>query len=417
MKSLSFIADNAADALGRISSSLGPEAVVLSVTPIPASGMARFWRKPRLQVTAGLPESLPLERDGAEEARWLAAKVDEHEDVHEAGQVQAAPQCRPARAYSGGFRPAHQSCTAANLPDDFHAQAPLPRGNSWNIDALRHFTRPSVRPGAANDPVPRVRADAEMAGPNPPAPAQRWRSAALLQRMGLQPLQVELVLERARSVHGSTPPAAFAQEFALVRETLFSFWRPAPDRARTPAPPIHIFIGPPGSGKTTALCKWLADFVLIEGRSARAWRLDSRDAHAGRLLDYYGAYLGVPVAPDWSEPRTPAGFDAGFVDVPGINSLDPAALEQWHDRLQAIPGAEWHLVLNAAYETPVLLAQARAFSALPIRDLIFTHLDEERRPAKLWNFLVGTDYTVRALTSGQNIPGGFAVATPEALIS
>jgi flagellar biosynthesis GTPase FlhF len=73
------------------------------------------------------------------------------------------------------------------------------------------------------------------------------------------------------------------------------------------------------------------------------------------------------------------------------------------------------LVLNAAYETSILLAQARAYAVLPIRDLVVTHLDEEPRGGKLWNLLLGTNYTLRYLSSGQNIPGEFVPATPEAL--
>jgi flagellar biosynthesis GTPase FlhF len=75
-----------------------------------------------------------------------------------------------------------------------------------------------------------------------------------------------------------------------------------------------------------------------------------------------------------------------------------------------------HLVLNAAYEAPVLLAQARGFDDWPVSDLILTHLDEEKRLGKLWNFVLGTKFTVRFLSGGQNVPGDFSVATPELLI-
>ncbi len=85
-------------------------------------------------------------------------------------------------------------------------------------------------------------------------------------------------------------------------------------------------------------------------------------------------------------------------------------------RLEALPGAHTHLVLNAAYDTTVLLAQARSFSALPVDDLIFTHLDEEKRPARLWNVLLGTNFTVRFLSRGQNIPGELVCARPALLL-
>jgi hypothetical protein len=48
-------------------------------------------------------------------------------------------------------------------------------------------------------------------------------------------------------------------------------------------------------------------------------------------------------------------------------------------QLALLPPSQIHLILNAAYEVPLLLAQVRAFSSLPITDLSFTHLDEENR--------------------------------------
>jgi flagellar biosynthesis GTPase FlhF len=54
-----------------------------------------------------------------------------------------------------------------------------------------------------------------------------------------------------------------------------------------------------------------------------------------------------------------------------------------------------------------LLAQIRAFSSLPIEDLILTHLDEEPRWGKIWNIVLGTNYPVRYLSAAQNVPGDF----------
>jgi flagellar biosynthesis GTPase FlhF len=64
-------------------------------------------------------------------------------------------------------------------------------------------------------------------------------------------------------------------------------------------------------------------------------------------------------------------------------------------------------VLNAAYESAVLFEQYHAFSGFAPEDLIFTHMDEERRRVKLWNFVLGTNCCVSFLSGGQKIPGDF----------
>jgi flagellar biosynthesis protein FlhF len=257
--------------------------------------------------------------------------------------------------------------------------------------------------------------DLEPADAGPPGLGGAWRSAGILHQLGLLPLYVDKVLDRARSSSGEVPPPSLLDEFSLVRSALASFWRPAA-RAANGSPSIHVFIGPPGSGKTTALCKWLTKSVLAEGRSARAWRLDGRAANFAGLLDVYGEILGVTVEREWRANQTLAGFDLGFLDLPGLDLQNAQAVEQSRARLNTIASAQVHLVLNAAYDVSVLLAQARAFSALPVNDVIFTHLDEEKRPAKLWNVVLGTNFTVRFLSGGQNIPGDFFSASANLLI-
>jgi flagellar biosynthesis GTPase FlhF len=86
-----------------------------------------------------------------------------------------------------------------------------------------------------------------------------------------------------------------------------------------------------------------------------------------------------------------------FVDLPGVNPNDANALAQLQQRSRALPGAQVHLVLNAAYETPLLLAQAASVCRLADPDVIVTHLDEETRWGKLWNLVLGTNCTLRFL--------------------
>ena len=70
-----------------------------------------------------------------------------------------------------------------------------------------------------------------------------------------------------------------------------------------------------------------------------------------------------------------------------------------------------HLVLNGAYDISILLAQFRAFSVLPIEDLVITHLDEETSWGKLWNLVLGTNCSIRHFSAGQNIPGDLCEAS------
>ena len=236
--------------------------------------------------------------------------------------------------------------------------------------------------------------------------AGAWRIGPVLENLGFLPRHAERVVDELRVQHGDTAPESLAQEIPLARSVLLQLW---PSRRPVAVTDVHVFVGAPGVGKTTALCKWLTQAVLLDGRRARVWRLDGRTANTGESLSVHGDILGVPVERSWTgEPLTD---DMAFVDLPGASAAGEVmdCFAQW-------PTAQVHLVLNAAYETSVMLAQVRAFSALPIADLIVTHLDEETRWGKLWNLVLGTNCAIRFLGAGQNIPGEFQDATPEKLL-
>lgn len=240
-----------------------------------------------------------------------------------------------------------------------------------------------------------------------------WRSAQLLQKTGLLPLHAKHILDTAQAERGERPPASLHAEIALVRGVLEKSWREAP--ACLPQS-VHILIGPAGSGKTTALCKWLAQTSLVEGRLARVWRLDGITANTAESLSVYCEILNVPHERVWQDSWGAIAEDIAFVDLPGVDWRDPAAVEELGALTRRFGQAHLHLVLNGAYDISVLLAQRRAFSSLPVEDLIITHLDEEPHWGKLWNLVLDGGHGLRHLSSGHNIPGEFQEATAEKIL-
>ena len=352
-----YLAESVTDAVTQIRETLGPEAVVLNVRRLPAEGLARLWQKPRIEVLAHVPEKI---------AAPVSAPVLDEVQVSALAELRA--EMREMRENLASSSPSNPSA------------------------------QPRMRTKDEDEQINTI---------------GDWRIGSLLEQTGFLPAHAESIVAELCEKHGEAAPVSLADEIELAKHVLAARWKNAPTKTTG----THVFIGAPGAGKTTALCKWLAQVALVEGRSTAVWRLDGLVANTAESLSVFGEILGVTVERFAPLNGELPDADVLFVDLPGVNHSDANAVAQLAQRIAALPDAQVHLVVNAAYETSLLLAQVRTFSRLPIADVIVTHLDEESRWGKVWNLALGTSCPVRYLSAGQNIPGDFVAASAEQIFS
>ena len=359
MQPIPFIAATAEEAVAQIRAKLGSEAVVLNVRRLPLNGLARLWQTPMIEVLAYRPEeSMPtIEPEAAPISEAFAEFRQQLQDIKQ--QVER----RPAK-------------TEVQAPLTVPAPAPLPD------EAV------SLKNG-------------------------NWRVGTMLQRCGLLPRYAQQVLDRLQAQYGENPPPSLNEEISLTQAVLATSWRASsPITGKS----MHVLVGPAGCGKTTSLCKWLTQTVLMRGKSARVWRLDGATANTAESLSVYCEILGIPCGRHWDIVAASGDEEISFVDLPGVDWRNPLAVKELEGQLKQFGSPRIHLVLNGAYDVSLLLAQARAFAALPVEDLIITHLDEETRWGKVWNLVLGMNFSVRHFSTGQNIPGDFCEASPEMIL-
>jgi flagellar biosynthesis protein FlhF len=187
--------------------------------------------------------------------------------------------------------------------------------------------------------------------------------------------------------------------------------------ARMPRAPISraAFLGAPGVGRTTALCKWLSIEVFRRERKGHIVAVEFDQPNAMGPMPVFAEALGVPIAHFPCE--TQRAVEAGFVyfDLPGMSTRraeDNAKIAEFLDREQI---TERVLVLNAAYDRPSLRDAYSAGKDLGATHLAFTHLDEVSQWGKLWDYLFDEDLEPLFLSTGPSLTGEWEEDVPAAI--
>ncbi len=341
MEIKSFFAESAIEAVSRIREELGSDAVVLDIRQIKPSGISRFLNKPKIEVLAYKPTKKAEDKSEIEELRKELFSIK------------------------------------SLIEEKMRAMATVEKADS---------VIPQYHGSSAEDDVLISQQD--------------WR-VVFLQRLGIEPLFVRALIDE---LYGNEEIDVEPSSSQIKR--LFNFLKKKyiEPEERNITNGVHIFIGAPGCGKTTVLCKLLARLVLIQSKSAQVLQMDGVVANISQLPSLYSEILGVPYTRNYTEIST-LGTEYVMVDIPGVDWRSKLSIEKLGEVIGEFQNPVVHLVLNLSYETRLLMEQVKSFSKIGFNDLIFTHTDEGAVKGKIFNFILGTNYTVGFLSGGQNIPG------------
>ena len=359
-----FTVRSTEEAVRTIREQLGEHAKVLSVRQVGGDGLSGLFSKPKLEVVAQISEPpstapAPIPEDfAAGEAPGIRSPEMPGASAHFRSDEPAAPAGVPA-AYVGGSRSGSSKIAAP-------ASSRLP-------ELLR-------RSGFSESMVARLQASPALAGND------------------------------ARPLHQTLVEVGRA-----LRET-------ASKRAQRPLPARTAFLGTPGTGRTTALCKWLARDVFVKGRTGRVVKAEFDRPNPAEGLAVFCEALGLTLeyhapespadpaasaaerhAPPSLQPEPEGGFL--YADLPGISLRNPtenAAIARFLDR-EKFTGRV--LVLNAAYDHAMLRRGYAAGRDLGATHLVFTHLDEVEHWGKLWDFLLEDELSPLFLATGSSLTG------------
>ena len=417
MKIRTYIAKDMRQALRQVREEQGPDAVILSTRSVP--GGVEVSAAIDFELAAAAPPVVtPAVAAVAAPAVPRAAAFAEETDFASllsrtsfatAPVAAAAPVVAPV--VSAVVAPVIASAatpvaTAAAPRDDAQSFDSPPRAElGAELRSMRHMLETQLAQLAWNDLTRRVPAQAEL--------------LRELTELGLsQPLAGELVTNLPLKL-----PFDEAQRRVLA---VLARRLPVTGDAMLDHGGRIAFVGPTGVGKTTAIAKLAARWVLRHGaRDIALVSVDGQRFGAQEQLKVLGRLLGVEafVLDDMSGlPALLARLPERrmvLIDTAGMSPRDaelaPRAAQ--FDAIAAATGIRSCLVLSAAAQAGVLEEAVQRFDGFKPGCCVLTKLDEATSLGGTLSMLVRTQLPVSYVSDGQRIPEDLAPARAHQLVA
>jgi flagellar biosynthesis protein FlhF len=165
------------------------------------------------------------------------------------------------------------------------------------------------------------------------------------------------------------------------------------------------FLGSSGSGRSTALCKWLGIEVFRNESKGRVAHVEFERPNPAGSLPVLCEALGVPFSRYATGARQKAETGFTYFDLPALSLGDPAENASLARFLGRERIEQRVLVLNMAYDQAVLRSTYAAGRILGATHLVFTHLDEVQQLGRVWEFLCDGVLEPLFLASGPSLTG------------
>lgn len=186
---------------------------------------------------------------------------------------------------------------------------------------------------------------------------------------------------------------------------------------------LHLFVGPSGQGKTSALVKIASRLVIQERKSVAIVTTDFKRVGVAEQLRIYSQILNIPFATirrpeEWSHVlSTLSGIDYILVDCPGLPLKQLSEIDTFKACLPPADARKTvHLTLSVNQKDVDAFEIARRYRLAHFDDVIFTKLDESATHGLIYNFQKEFQVPLHSLGVGPMIPEDFEVATRERIV-
>lgn len=386
--------EEAATALAR--EELGKDVVIMNVKKNIPKGIAKFFRKESVEVTAAVDEVVT---DSA------SKEIPDFSKLQEAmqGEIRPAPDSKAAKAEAARAVLAERNQVI--LEEEPEEETPSENNAiEQKLSDLQKLLEKQVM----TEPEKKEEKEEQLPDKNK-AYIRLIRSQ--MENNEVEETYIEQILEE---IEGSLKKDTSLDNIlsGVYQKIVLKIGRPRLIDLHAKKKKYVFFIGPTGVGKTTTIAK-IASMLKLSGKVKVALvTSDTYRIAAVEQLKTYANILGVPLKVVYSADEMENAmeeleeYDLVLIDTAGRSHNNKEQKEDIHRLLETVPEEqrEVFLVMSATTKYRDLVKISQSYSEITKYSLIFTKLDETDAIGNVFNIRMLTGAPLSYMTWGQNVP-------------
>jgi len=383
-----YVGETAQEAMQKVKSDLGRDAIILNTRKIRKKGLAGFFTKPLVEIVATIDNDISV--------GGMPKKVQ--------GIVPSAQHIK--EEYNNGAESFINELNA-----NMQAVKSVQKDNTKQQQARRDekeliqqdFTELKNMLGKVYDAV---KVDYEN---------NKLSNIAKKYLKILEDYEVDkVIVNEIKEKIIETLDAEKQQSDAIVRNTIYNilskYMKEPEPFSFTKGKKVIIVIGPTGVGKTTTLAKLAANMVLTEKKKVGLITSDTYRIAAVEQLKTYCEIIGVPLSIIYTPGEifnaieSYSDKDLVLVDTAGRSHKDKYQLMELKTLIKSSINYEVYLVISATTKFSDCIEIIKNYSFLDDYRLLFTKLDETSAFGVILNVAYITKKPISYITIGQSVP-------------
>ncbi|MCQ1527981.1 flagellar biosynthesis protein FlhF [Lutispora saccharofermentans] len=386
MKVKRYIGDTVQEALQKVRTELGKDAVIINTRKIKKRGLKGLFSKPIIEVVAAVDD-------------YERSSPNERKDIKE---------------YSSGIR----SESLVNKPESFKESMNSIKNSYLNNSNETKSMEQEFNEikSMLNKVYKVIKLDEDSISDIAKQYILRLRNAEV---------DEEIIEKLKDKIEKLTMDLQSSEDFIrnFIHNTLLDLITLENENVDTEPKKVAVFIGPTGVGKTTTMAKLAALYTLTKKKKVGFITSDTYRIAAVEQLRTYSDIIGIPLTVVYSPQEFASAVenykeeDIIMVDTAGRSHKDKYQLMELKHLLDSDIESQVYLVISAGTKMSDCRDILNSYSFLEDYKLLFTKLDETSSYGAIVNLSYMTKKPLSYLTYGQSVPDDIEVADKSKIIN